>query len=71
MFYHHFRCGGDSGGPIQIINTDSRITCMHTIIGVISFGAGECGTKGVPGIYTKVYHYLDWIEKIVWGEEIK
>jgi secreted trypsin-like serine protease len=26
-----------------------------------------CGTPGKPGVYANVYHYLDWIEGIVWG----
>ena len=60
-------CGGDSGGPIQIYNAD-KIACMYTIIGVTSFGIQKCGTLGVPGIYTKIYHYLDWIEGIVWKQ---
>ncbi|KOB64684.1 Serine protease HP21, partial [Operophtera brumata] len=25
-----------------------------------------CGWIGVPGIYTRVSHYLPWIESIVW-----
>lgn len=56
------------GGPLQIYNTNN-ITCMYTIIGVTSFGAGACGTQGIPGIYTKVHHYLNWIESIVFEKE--
>ena len=70
MFFQYFSCGGDSGGPIQTNNTRD-ITCMYTIVGVTSFGAGACGTKGIPGIYTKVHSYLDWIEGIVWEKEFK
>lgn len=57
-------CNGDSGGPIQIFNSD--VECMYTIVGVTSFGSIYCGAIGVPAIYTKVYYYLDWIESIVW-----
>lgn len=56
-------CQGDSGGPIQIKNAD--IHCMYTIVGVTSFGSG-CGYIGVPGVYTKVADYIDWIESVVW-----
>lgn len=37
---------------------------MHEIAGITSFGIG-CGI-GIPGVYTRVSAYLDWIEDIVW-----
>lgn len=55
-------CQGDSGGPLMIYSQNER--CMYDIIGVTSFGK-VCGSIS-PGIYTKVYAYLSWIEKIVW-----
>ncbi|KAL7041465.1 hypothetical protein ACKWTF_000792 [Chironomus riparius] len=60
-------CDGDSGGPLQIYNSDTY--CMYTAVGITSFGYAYCGFPGVPAIYTKVYHYLDWIENIVWPNE--
>lgn len=54
------------GGPLQIYNLEG-VTCMYTIIGVTSYGQVSCGTPGSPGIYTRVFHYLDWIEGIVWA----
>ncbi|KAL0853134.1 hypothetical protein ABMA27_012898 [Loxostege sticticalis] len=56
-------CQGDSGGPIQI--KSKKLHCMYVVTGVTSFGK-QCGTRGEPGIYTRVSHYLDWIEGIVW-----
>lgn len=38
---------------------------MHVIVGITSFGLG-CARKNTPGIYTKISHFIDWIEKIVW-----
>ncbi|XP_026744116.1 serine protease snake-like [Trichoplusia ni] len=55
-------CLGDSGGPIQI--KSKKIECMYTIVGVTSFG-GVCGVRE-PGIYTRVAHYVSWIENVVW-----
>lgn len=60
-------CQGDSGGPIQIFRGDFQ--CVYTILGVTSFGPEVCGTKGFPGVYTRVYPYLSWIEDNVWPNE--
>ncbi|XP_048511501.1 serine protease snake-like isoform X2 [Athalia rosae] len=56
-------CQGDSGGPLQIIHP--RHKCLHQIIGITSFGR-LCALRNSPGVYTRISHYIDWIEKIVW-----
>ncbi|CAD7092800.1 unnamed protein product [Hermetia illucens] len=58
-------CQGDSGGPLQVY---SSLYCMYTIIGVTSFGI-TCGEVNVPGVYTRVYPYVSWIENQVWRNE--
>ncbi|XP_049871792.1 serine protease snake-like [Pectinophora gossypiella] len=61
-------CQGDSGGPLQMkipLPTQAG-GYMHYLIGVTSFGFG-CGRANVPGVYTKVAHFLGWIESIVWN----
>ncbi|XP_055595540.1 trypsin-4-like [Uranotaenia lowii] len=45
-------CSGDSGGPFVVNNE---------LIGVVSWGRG-CGRVGLPGIYTRVLLFRDWIE---------
>lgn len=52
-------CQGDSGGPIQYLKDEQ----LH-IVGITSFGIG-CGSL-LPGIYSRVSSYIDWIENIVW-----
>ncbi|XP_049873334.1 serine protease persephone-like [Pectinophora gossypiella] len=57
----HDTCQGDSGGPLQqLMSTDGQ----YRLVGITSFGRG-CGSP-VPGVYTRVSHYLDWIEDTVW-----
>jgi secreted trypsin-like serine protease len=49
-------CQGDSGGPVIAGNGDTT-----RIVGTVSYGDG-CGRKGVPGVYTRVSHYAQWID---------
>lgn len=58
-------CQGDSGGPLQI--DDEIYDRTYTIVGITSFGY-RCSAS-VPGVYTRVYSYLKWIEDIVWPNE--
>ena len=50
---------GDSGGPLMS-RRDSLSSYM--VVGVVSFGTSRCGI-GVPGIYTRVSNYRQWIVK--------
>lgn len=45
-------CSGDSGGPF---------VCQNVLVGIVSFGY-ECAVPDVPGVYTKVSAYNDFIE---------
>ncbi|XP_039314704.1 serine protease persephone [Solenopsis invicta] len=58
------KCESDSGGPLAVVNTDYK--CMHSVIGINSFGR-LCG-NGIPGVFTRVYHYMPWIERTAWPE---
>jgi secreted trypsin-like serine protease len=50
-------CQGDSGGPLVVKDEYEAVQA-----GVVSFGRG-CGRLLVPGVYTRVSHYADWIDE--------
>nr|XP_029713302.1 serine protease 53-like [Aedes albopictus] len=54
-------CQGDSGGPIEVTKIDMFRREIALIVGITSFGTA-CG-DGSVGVYTKISHYIDWIEK--------
>lgn len=56
-------CQGDSGGPLFIRHP----TGMSTILGIVSFGV-SCGTD-LPGVYTRIASYVDWIENTIWPSQ--
>jgi len=51
-------CGGDSGGPLLHLNADYS----WMVVGIVSFGPSSCARE-VPGVYTKVANYLNWIKE--------
>ncbi|XP_045115570.1 phenoloxidase-activating factor 1-like [Portunus trituberculatus] len=53
-------CGGDSGGPLVISASQAP---PFTQIGIVSYGPRDCGREGVPGVYTSVAKYRNWIEQ--------
>ncbi|XP_053698610.1 serine protease snake-like [Sabethes cyaneus] len=55
-------CQGDSGGALQVRDTSE--SCIFHLVAITSFGK-VCGTA-IPGVYTRIPWYLDWIESIVW-----
>jgi len=47
-------CQGDSGGPFMCHDLPDQVC------GIVSYGEG-CGRRGLPGVYTKVSHFIDWL----------
>ena len=49
---------GDSGGP-ALIQKDG----IYYQVGIVSFGSSSCKEENLPGVYTRVTEYLDWIKQ--------
>lgn len=53
-------CAGDSGSGLM--QYDRRRGTWY-LMGVASFGMKTCGREGIPGVYTNLREYLDWIRE--------
>jgi secreted trypsin-like serine protease len=53
-------CGGDSGGPLMKVETLDGPP-RYYLLGVVSFGAKNCGATTMPGVYTRISEYMNWI----------
>ncbi|CAG7722892.1 unnamed protein product [Allacma fusca] len=51
-------CDGDSGGPLIKFLDNLN---LYFQIGIVSYGPTRCGSGGLPGIYTRITEYMDWI----------
>ncbi|XP_075062108.1 complement factor D [Mixophyes fleayi] len=49
----HDSCDGDSGGPL---------VCNGVAEAIVSSGFSVCGNPKRPGIYTRIFPYIDWID---------
>lgn len=54
-------CEGDGGSGLYCQDPESGLT---KVVGVVSWGIG-CGQKGVPGVYTNLAVFYQWIESVV------
>ncbi len=54
-------CPGDSGGPILRRLENGQIVQ----VGIVSFGIGQCGVAALPGVYTRLSLYTDWMRQVV------
>lgn len=56
-------CQGDSGGPLMLPQRDG-VDFYYYQVGVVSYGIG-CARAEVPGVYTRVAKFVDWIKEKV------
>ncbi|XP_025840134.2 putative serine protease 42 [Vulpes vulpes] len=52
-------CQGDSGGPLVCKFQDTWVQ-----VGIVSWGFG-CGRRNVPGVYTNIASYAEWIVNVM------
>ncbi|KAH8380265.1 hypothetical protein KR009_009747 [Drosophila setifemur] len=55
-------CTGDSGGPLVLKDT-------QVVVGITSFGPADGCETNIPGGFTRVTHYLDWIDSKIGGHQ--
>ncbi|KAK4304697.1 hypothetical protein Pmani_023369 [Petrolisthes manimaculis] len=60
-------CQGDSGGPLVCCSGSINDVGSCRLAGITSWGIG-CATRGLPGVYTELAHYVDWIRENVKSE---
>ena len=53
-------CHGDSGGPLVCL-VDKEVL----VVGIVSYGIGCADKSGIPGVYTNVAKYHDWITNLM------
>lgn len=63
-------CPGDSGGPLLLLFDDGNIENgspdLDTLVGITSFGEDmDCGTSDLPGVYTRVSSFSEWIKATI------
>jgi secreted trypsin-like serine protease len=56
-------CLGDSGGPVIFKGFGPSV-----LVGLVSWGATSCAGDALPGVYTLVSAYADWIDDVLMAE---
>lgn len=56
-------CRGDSGGPFMDDGTSGLLNAngRYTLLGIVAFGPTLCGVTTIPGVYTAVSSFMNWI----------
>ncbi|CAG9861846.1 unnamed protein product [Phyllotreta striolata] len=51
-------CSGFGGAPLLVRHGNTNYQ-----VGILSFGSDQCGSPGVPSVYTNVKKYVSWIRE--------
>ncbi|XP_017117549.1 CLIP domain-containing serine protease B9 isoform X2 [Drosophila elegans] len=62
-------CRGDSGGPFMDDGSSGIFGAsgVHTLIGIVAFGPTLCGVTTIPGVYTLVSSFSEWVLRNISG----
>lgn len=52
---------GDSGTPLMATATNENGISYFYAAGLSSYGASPCGRENMPGVYTRMSSFVDWI----------
>lgn len=58
-------CWGDSGNALMASHASAEGSRYWYAAGVVSYGMNGCGKENVPGVYTRVASYIEWIREAV------
>ncbi|UJF18980.1 serine protease [Vibrio sp. SS-MA-C1-2] len=56
-------CNGDSGGPLSY-----NLNGIDYLVGLVSYGDGNGCASGVPGVYSQISYFVDWIDQVQAGD---
>ena len=57
-------CYGDSGGPLVAALADDK---GYVQVGIVSWGM-QCGNPALPGVYSRIAQFNEWIDRTDGGE---
>ena len=67
---------GDSGGPLFVpAQLDGNVSAgkptMDIIVGVTSFGPGDCTKPETPGVYASIGYFKKWINGVIFDQVLE
>lgn len=53
-----------TGGPLMSYHTEDSFPYSY-LAGIVSYGAQDCGLEDIPGVYTRISSFLEWISDTI------